>query len=99
VTRIPYTFLFTLIGAQVDYLTQRLPVNEVVQVFGFSEKAANCNQFIIAIRRDHPELTTAIVSTKIDGFGQSKLCASLQTTMQILWMLPRNERVIAFRSK
>jgi hypothetical protein len=86
------------LSIQVDYLTQRLPINEMLQIFEFSEAAAE--KILVRLKTTHPELVAAIGDPmKINGFGKSKFCADLKTTMLILWMLPPNERVVAFRSK
>jgi hypothetical protein len=83
---------------QVDYRTQRLSVREVIQIFEFSETAAD--KHIVHIKKAHPELAAAMGDPmKIDGFGKAKVCTDLSTMLQIIGMLPSNDAVIKFRSK
>jgi hypothetical protein len=83
---------------QVDYLTQRLPINTTIRVFGFSDHAAEL--LIINIKDSNPEIALAIGDAiKVNGTGNRRLCASLETMLEILWMLPRNPKTMAFRSK
>ena len=82
---------------QVDYRTQRLPVREVIEMFKFSETAAD--KHIVHIKKAHPELAAAMGPMKIDGHGKAKVCTDLSTMLQIIGMLPSNDAVIKFRSK
>ena len=82
----------------MDYLTQRIPVNDTLRVFGFNEFAAD--KIILRMKTTQPELVVAIGNKmQVNGFGQPKLCADLKTMIQIVLVLPRNGMVIAFRSK
>jgi hypothetical protein len=83
---------------QVDYHSQRIPINEMIVLLEFSPHAAE--QQLIDIRERHPEIALAIgLPIRVNGAGHAKLCADLSTMMQILWLLPANERTSAFRLK
>ena len=70
----------------------------MVQLFGFSLNAALFQ--IATIKAANPEITAAIGDPiRVNGVGHAKLCADLDTLLQILWWLPRNARTTAFREQ
>ena len=82
----------------MDYLTQRIPINETLRIFDFSDVATD--KILLRMKTTHPELILAIGSKiKINGFGKFKLCADLKTMIKMLSVLPGNPLVTAFRSK
>ena len=67
----------------MDYESQRLPLIETVQLFGFSHHAAECA--INAIKaRDYKIAEMIGAPMKINGVGSARLCTDLNTMMMVL---------------
>ena len=82
----------------MDYESQRLPLVETVQLFGFSHHAAELA--VNAIKARDSEIAEMIGNPmKINGVGKAKLCADLRATMIVLQQLPLTERVRVYRRK
>jgi hypothetical protein len=74
----------------VDYQTQRLCISEMIGIFGF--KTEDTKRLLRRMKKAEPSLSNAIGHPiHVNGNGPIKCCASLETTMQILLMLPGNE--------
>jgi hypothetical protein len=82
----------------VDYKSQRLPLIETVQLFGFSHHAAELA--VNAIKARDAEIAGMIGNPmKINGVGHERLCADLNAVIIVLQQLPNTERVRAYRRK
>ena len=82
----------------MDYESQKLPLIETIQLFGFSKNAAELN--VMNIKSRDPEMAEKIGDPiKMNGIGHSRLCVDLQTMYLILYELPSTQRIRAFQRK
>jgi hypothetical protein len=82
---------------EVDHRTQKLPVHDIIQIFGFTVEATEL--IVSSLMEAHPELTEAIgIPIKLNGTGDAKLCAPLNTILELMWMIPNKDRAFAFRA-
>tara|TARA_B100001094_G_scaffold268364_1_gene272047 strand:- start:695 stop:1609 length:915 start_codon:yes stop_codon:yes gene_type:complete len=63
-----------------------LPVADTIMAFGFTQGATDMR--ISEIKRSNPEIAKSLVEIQVNGVGNAKLCADLNTAMQIILALP-----------